>query len=93
MIEAVSSKNFDELLPLMRAYMAFYHVQNIDDANNKAFSANLVKTVKEVAYSFIAKMVKPLHLLRFISRLSPALPQKLPCSMIYTPYLIFAGKA
>jgi len=37
MIEAVSSKNLDELLPLMRAYMAFYHVKNIDDANNKTF--------------------------------------------------------
>lgn len=37
MIEAVSSKNLDELLPLMRAYMDFYHVQNIDDAKNKTF--------------------------------------------------------
>lgn len=37
MIEAVSKENIAEILPLMAAYMEFYHVQNIDDARNKAF--------------------------------------------------------
>jgi len=37
MIEAVSSSNLKEVLPLLRAYMEFYHVQDIDDARNKAF--------------------------------------------------------
>jgi len=37
MIEAVLAKNLDEVLPLIRDYMAFYHVTDIDDARNKAF--------------------------------------------------------
>ena len=37
MIEAVSEKNLDEVLPLVRAYMEFYHVADIDDARNKTF--------------------------------------------------------
>ncbi len=37
MIEVVSEKNLDEVLPLVRAYMEFYHVADIDDARNKTF--------------------------------------------------------
>jgi len=37
LIEAVSAKNLDEVLPLVRAYMEFYHVAGIDDARNKDF--------------------------------------------------------
>ena len=37
MIEVVSEKNLDEVLPLVRAYLEFYHVVDIDDARNKDF--------------------------------------------------------
>ena len=37
MIEAVSAKNLDEVLPLIREYQIFYKVKTIDDQNNKRF--------------------------------------------------------
>lgn len=37
MIEAVSSKNIEEALPLIRKYQEFYKVQGIDDDKNRAF--------------------------------------------------------
>lgn len=37
MIEAVSSKNLAEVLPLIRKYQEFYKVQGIDDEKNRAF--------------------------------------------------------
>ncbi len=37
MIEIVSPKNLEELLPLIRQYQAFYNVQNISDDRNRAF--------------------------------------------------------
>lgn len=37
MIEAVSSKNLEEVLPLIRKYQEFYKVQVIDDEKNRAF--------------------------------------------------------
>lgn len=36
-IEAVSSSNLHEVLPLIRQYQAFYQVADISDINNKAF--------------------------------------------------------
>jgi len=37
MIEAISAKNLDEVLPLIRAYQSFYKVKEIDEQNNKLF--------------------------------------------------------
>ena len=37
MIEPVSHKSIDEVLPLIREYMAFYNVADISDASNKTF--------------------------------------------------------
>lgn len=37
MIEAVSDKNLDEVLPLIRAYQEFYKVAGISDSKNHAF--------------------------------------------------------
>ena len=37
MIENVSEKNLDELLPLIRGYQEFYKVKEISDARNKIF--------------------------------------------------------
>ena len=37
MIEAVSNKNMDEVLPLIRAYLEFYKVADISDARNRQF--------------------------------------------------------
>jgi len=37
MIEAITDKNLDEVLPLIRAYQCFYKVTDIDDARNKQF--------------------------------------------------------
>jgi len=37
MIEVVSSKNLEEILPLIRSYQAFYNVANINDSNNHEF--------------------------------------------------------
>jgi len=37
MIEVVTSHNIKELLPLIRAYQAFYKVEDISDANNELF--------------------------------------------------------
>jgi len=37
MIEAISAKNLDEVLPLIRAYQSFYKVKEIDEKNNKRF--------------------------------------------------------
>jgi GNAT superfamily N-acetyltransferase len=37
MIEAISDNNIDEVLPLIREYLAFYQAKNIDDAKNRAF--------------------------------------------------------
>ncbi|WP_081623061.1 N-acetyltransferase [Thioalkalivibrio sp. AKL8] len=37
MIEAVSSKNIEEVLPLIRKYQEFYKVQEIDDEKNRVF--------------------------------------------------------
>ena len=37
MIEAVSSKNLEEVLPLIRKYQEFYKIQDIDDEKNRAF--------------------------------------------------------
>ncbi|MEX0902328.1 MAG: GNAT family N-acetyltransferase [Pseudohongiellaceae bacterium] len=39
MIEAVSDKNLEEVLPLIRKYQEFYEIPDIDDARNKAFFA------------------------------------------------------
>jgi GNAT superfamily N-acetyltransferase len=35
MIEIVSDENFDEVLPLIRAYQDFYRVSNIDEQKNR----------------------------------------------------------
>ena len=37
MIEAVSEKNFEEVLPLIRRYQEFYKVANISDSKNRDF--------------------------------------------------------
>lgn len=37
MIEAVSSRSIDELLPLIRKYMEFYKITDISDEKNKRF--------------------------------------------------------
>ena len=37
MIEAVSEKNIDEVLPLIREYMDFYKVTEISDSRNRKF--------------------------------------------------------
>ena len=37
MIDFVSKKNIDEVLPLIRAYQEFYNVAEISDARNKEF--------------------------------------------------------
>jgi len=37
MIEAISAKNLDEVLPLIRAYQSFYKVKEVDEQNNKLF--------------------------------------------------------
>ncbi len=37
MIEDVSNKNIEEVLPLIRAYQEFYNVPEISDAKNKEF--------------------------------------------------------
>lgn len=37
MIEAVSDRSLEAVLPLIRAYQAFYAVPNIDDARNRRF--------------------------------------------------------
>ncbi|WP_043764914.1 GNAT family N-acetyltransferase [Algiphilus aromaticivorans] len=37
MIEAVSDRNLEEVLPLIRAYQAFYAVADIDDERNRRF--------------------------------------------------------
>lgn len=37
MIEPVSSKNIEEVLPLVRRYQEFYKIQGIDDEKNRAF--------------------------------------------------------
>lgn len=35
MIEIVNSENYDDVLPLIRAYQAFYHVADIDEEKNR----------------------------------------------------------
>lgn len=37
MIEAVSERNFEEVLPLIRQYQEFYNVVNISDSKNREF--------------------------------------------------------
>lgn len=37
MIEAVSEKNLNDALPLIRQYQAFYQMADIDDARNREF--------------------------------------------------------
>ena len=37
MIEAVSDKNLEEALPLIRKYQEFYKIADIDDERNKQF--------------------------------------------------------
>lgn len=37
MIEEIDDTNIDEVLPLIRQYMEFYEVKDIDDAKNRAF--------------------------------------------------------
>lgn len=37
MIEAVSERNFEEVLPLIRQYQEFYEVANISDSKNRDF--------------------------------------------------------
>jgi ribosomal protein S18 acetylase RimI-like enzyme len=37
MIEAISDKNIDEVLPLIRQYLEFYKVRDISDEKNKEF--------------------------------------------------------
>lgn len=37
MIEAISAKNIDGVLPLIREYQTFYKVEAIDEQNNKRF--------------------------------------------------------
>ncbi len=37
MIEAVSEKNIEEVLPLIRKYQEFYQIQDISDERNRAF--------------------------------------------------------
>ena len=43
MIEAISAKNIDEVLPLIREYQTFYKVKAIDDQNNKRFFSQFGK--------------------------------------------------
>lgn len=37
MIESVSNKNIDEVLPLIRKYMEFYKISDISDSRNREF--------------------------------------------------------
>ena len=37
MIEAVDKSNLDDVLPLIRGYQEFYHVENICDEHNRKF--------------------------------------------------------
>lgn len=37
MIEPISHKNIDEVLPLIREYQSFYGIKDIDDIKNRAF--------------------------------------------------------
>ncbi|BCG64068.1 MAG: hypothetical protein methR_P1834 [Methyloprofundus sp.] len=39
MIEAITDKNLDEVLPLIREYQTFYQVAEINDENNRHFFA------------------------------------------------------
>ena len=55
MIEKVTIENFDDVLPLIRAYQAFYHVDNIQDDKNRCYFLQFVENNDQGA----------LHLLRF----------------------------
>ena len=46
-IEAVSNKNVEEVLPLIRKYQEFYQIQNIDDEVNRAFFSQFSKDSNE----------------------------------------------
>lgn len=39
MIEPINQENLSEVLPLIRKYLEFYQVENIDDERNKTFFA------------------------------------------------------
>ena len=43
MIEAISAKNIDEVLPLISEYQSFYKVKEIDEQNNKRFFSQFGK--------------------------------------------------
>ena len=44
MIEKVTDKNIDEVLPLIREYQVFYGVEEIDEKKNKLFFSQFVKS-------------------------------------------------
>ena len=47
MIETVSHNNLDDVLPLIRAYQAFYQVADIDDARNREFFSRFGKNSEQ----------------------------------------------
>ncbi len=44
MIEIVTDKNIDEVLPLVHEYQVFYGVGKIDDEKNKSFFSQFTKS-------------------------------------------------
>ena len=47
MIEAVSTKNLEEVLPLVRKYQEFYQASEIDDDRNRAFFSQFSENGKD----------------------------------------------
>jgi hypothetical protein len=54
-IEIVSSKNIDEILPLIKSYQEFYNAVPTSYAHNKHFFHNLIKKAQWVVSSYIEK--------------------------------------
>ena len=44
MIEAVTDKNLEEVLPLIRQYQEFYKIADINDDRNREFFRSFAKT-------------------------------------------------
>ena len=54
MIEKVTDKNIDEVLPLIREYQVFYGVEEIDEKKNKLFFSQFVKSNENGVSTFIS---------------------------------------
>lgn len=53
MIESITEKNLDEVLPLIREYQEFYKIVGIDDKKNKMFFLSSVNILSKGVYLLI----------------------------------------